>query len=95
MAKEGLSVEKALKGAKKKRETWSQTKRTNEITERIDVTKLDNEGCLVTTSKDWRDSKDVWHDKEIKLHSLTNPLDPDESNSPVDTLFETIARSKK
>jgi len=92
MATKGLSVEKALKGAPKKRETWSQTTRKGEDTAEIRVEKLDNKGYLVTISKSWVDSKGHWKDKDKKVYSLINPLDPDESDNPADTLFSTLSR---
>jgi len=95
MVKEGLSVEKALKGTPKKRETWSQTTRKGEDSEEIRVEKLDNKGYLVTISKSWVDAKGHWKDKDKKVYSDTNPLDPNESDNPVDTLFKTITGDKK
>ena len=95
MAKIGLSVEKALKGAQKKRETWSQTTRQGDDSEEIRVEKLDNKGYIVTIRQNWYDSKGNWKEKEKKLYSDTNPLDPDESDNPVDKLFKIISGDKK
>ncbi len=95
MAKEGLSVEKALKGTQKKRETWSQTTRKGEDSEEIRVEKLDNKGYVVTIRMNWYDSKGNWKEKDKKLYSDSNPLDPNESDNPVDTLFKMITGDKK
>ena len=95
-SEKGLSVGKVVdKAEKKKRETWSQTKKVNEITEEIRVEKLDNTGYLVTISKHGEDSKGKWFSKESKLYSETNPLDTDETDNPMDHLFKTIIGFKK
>jgi len=95
MSNKGLSVDKVIKSkTPKKRETWSQTKRTGENTEEIQVEKLDNKGYLVTVSKSYYDSKQNWHRKESKLFSEKNPLDNDENNNPVDSLFDSLSGFK-
>lgn len=95
MSKSGLSVDKALiSKAPRKRETWSQVKRTGDNTEEICVEKLDNEGYLVIISKNWYDAKRNWHDKEVKLFSKENPLDKNEQDNPVDTLFSALSGFK-
>ena len=47
MITKGLSVEKALKGAPKKRETWSQTTKKGEDSETIRVEKLEDRKSVV------------------------------------------------
>ena len=89
----GLSVDKALtKNKTKKRKTWSQTSKVDEVTEEIKVEKLDNEGYLVVISKYGDDAKGDWFNKESKIYSEINPLDTDESDNPMDLLFESISR---
>lgn len=92
MAKEGLDTSKAL-SKEKKRKTWSQTVKADEITEEIKVEKLDNEGYLVTISKYGEDSKGDWFNKDSKIYSEINPLDKDESDNPITILFESLSRN--
>lgn len=95
MANKGLSVDKALpKKAKKKRETWSQTKRIGDTTEEMNVEKLDNKGYLITISKSWYDSKGNWHNNDKKIYADNNPLDPDESDNPIDKLHNFLVGNK-
>lgn len=94
MAKEkGLSVDKVVPTKKKKRETWSQTKRVGDKTEEVNVEKLDNGGYLVTVSKSWYDQKRNWHNSDSKLYSDTNPLDKDETDNPMDNLAGALVRN--
>lgn len=92
MKKKGLDVEKALDSSstKKKRETWSQTKRIGETTEEIRVEKLDNTGYLVIVSKSWTDAKGNWKNEEVKLYSEENPLDNDEDDNPIDKIYKYL-----
>lgn len=91
--KKGLSVDKALSpNKKKKRETWSQTKRIGDKTEEINVEKLDNNGYLVVISKSWYDSKGQWHNQDKKIYSDSNPLDSNENDNPIDQLSSVLTR---
>lgn len=93
MATKGLDVKEALSSKKEeKREAWSQTKRVGDLTEEIRVEKLDNTGYLVCISKSWYDKKGDWKNKESKLYSEKNPLDEDESDNPVEVLFDLLGR---
>ena len=95
MANKGLSVDKALPNkSTKKRETWSQTKRVGDTTEEMNVKKLDNQGYLVTISKSWYDSKGNWKNNERKIFSESNPLDTDETDNPVDKLYDFLVGNK-
>lgn len=90
------NVSKLLsKDKKKKRETWSQTKRIGDKTEEINVEKLDNEGYLITISKSWTDQKNGWQHEDSKIYSDTNPLDKDESSDPMDQVASMLVREVK
>lgn len=91
MAKEGLDTSKVL-NKEKKRKTWSQTVKADEITEEIKVEKLDNEGYLVIISKYGNDSKGEWFNKDSKIYAEVNPLDKDESDNPITLLFSSLSR---
>jgi hypothetical protein len=88
----GLSTDGVLGKDKKKRQTWSQTKRVGDITEEINVEKLDNEGYLITISKTWYDEKNNWKNMDSKVYSETNPLDTDESDNPIDKVASMLVR---
>jgi hypothetical protein len=94
MTKEkGLSTDKILsKEKKKKRQTWSQTKRVDDTTEEINVEKLDNEGYLITVSKSWYDKNNNWKHEDSKIYSETNPLDNNESDNPIDKVSSMLIR---
>jgi hypothetical protein len=79
---------------KDKVETWSQTTEKDGWTQRISVEKLYNQGYLVTINKYGQDSKGKYHDYSRKLYSDTNPLDSNESDNPIDTLFKTLSTKK-
>jgi hypothetical protein len=92
----GLSTGKVLgKDKKKKRETWSQTKRQGDTTEEISVEKLDNKGYLVTVSKSWYDTKRNWQHEESKVYSEENPLDENETDNPIDKVASMLVRESK
>jgi hypothetical protein len=96
MAKIADTVSKVLaKEKKKKRQTWSQTKRVGDDTEEVNVEKLDNEGYLVTISKSWYDAKQNWKHEDTKMYSETNPLDKDNSQTPMDQVASMLVRDNK
>jgi len=76
---------------KDKVETWSQTTEKDGCTQRISVEKLYNQGYLVTINKYGQDSRDKYQDYSRKLYSDTNPLDSNESDNPIDTLFKILS----
>lgn len=74
---------------------WSQTTRKGDITEEVSVEKLDNTGYLVTLRKWGYDKKDKYREVSKKYYSLTNPLDADSEESPIDSLYKSLSKGAK
>ena len=73
-------------------ETWSQSTKKGDWTEEINVEKLDNKGYLVVLSKYGTDSKGNYKSTSRKIYSDVNPLDDDETDSPIIKLSKMLIR---
>ena len=76
----------------KKAETWSQSTKKGDWTETIEVERLANTGYLVILSKYGTDEKGNYKSHSKKIYSETNPLDLDESDSPIMKLSKMLIR---
>ena len=90
--KEQATPSKSSTSTKKNKEVkeWSQETRTGNITKRITVEKLDNTGYLVRINVYGDKPKGGYFDNTSKVFSESNPLEPAENISPLESLFSSL-----
>lgn len=83
-------VDKVETIQKKPRLSWSKTVEKDGWTTTTRVEKLDNTGFLVSINIYGSNKKGVYKDVSRKVYSETNPLEEEEQNDPLKTLFDSI-----
>lgn len=87
-------VKSPTSSKKKVVKEWSQETRTGDVTKRLTVEKLDNQGYLVRINIYGDKPKGGYFDETKKLYSETNPLEPKSVETPLDALFNSLSVNK-